>query len=200
MAYIGKTPTAVPLTSSDITNGIITTAKIADGTIATVDIADGAVTLAKTTDVGGTNTPAFNAYRSSNGSNWSADTFTKVTFNAETLDTNNNYNVSNGRFTPTVAGNYFCYYFLRISYNGSGTVEDIRAKFNFNGSDIAASSNAILLEYNSRGIALVLSLNQSTIINFNGSSDYLEVYGRNDASGGGFAGSGSFFGAYRIIT
>ena len=151
------------------------------------------------TGFGGTNTPAFNAYRSSSGSNWSPDTFTKVTFNAETLDTNNNYNVSNGRFTPTVAGNYFCYYFLRISWDGSGTIEDIRAKFNFNGSDIAASSNAILLEYNSRGIALVLSLNQSTIINFNGSSDYLEVYARNDASGGGFAASGSFFGAYKII-
>jgi len=31
MAYIGKTPTPAPLTSSDVTDGIITTAKIADG-------------------------------------------------------------------------------------------------------------------------------------------------------------------------
>ena len=31
MAYIGKNPTAVPLTSSDITDGIITTAKLAAG-------------------------------------------------------------------------------------------------------------------------------------------------------------------------
>jgi len=31
MAYIGKTPTAAPLTSSDVTDGIISTAKIADG-------------------------------------------------------------------------------------------------------------------------------------------------------------------------
>ena len=30
MSYIGKTPTSVPLTSSDITDGIITTTKIAD--------------------------------------------------------------------------------------------------------------------------------------------------------------------------
>jgi len=166
----------------------------------TINIPSGATIANSGTATGfGVNTPAFNAYRSSNGSNWSPNTFTKVTFDAETLDTNNNYNVSNGRFTPTVAGNYFCYYFLRISYSGGGTVADIRAKFNFNGSDIAASTNAILREYNSIGIALVLSLNQSTIINFNGSSDYLEVYGRNDASGGGFAGSGSFFGAYKII-
>jgi hypothetical protein len=33
MAYIGKTPTAAPLTSSDVTDGIISTAKIADTAI-----------------------------------------------------------------------------------------------------------------------------------------------------------------------
>ena len=33
MAYIGKTPTPVPLTSSDVTDGIISTAKIADTAI-----------------------------------------------------------------------------------------------------------------------------------------------------------------------
>lgn len=33
MAYIGKVPTSVPLTSSDITDGIITTAKIADDAV-----------------------------------------------------------------------------------------------------------------------------------------------------------------------
>jgi hypothetical protein len=38
MSYIGKTPTSVPLTSSDITDGIITSAKIADGAIVNDDI------------------------------------------------------------------------------------------------------------------------------------------------------------------
>ena len=33
MAYLGNAPTSVPLTSADITDGIITSAKIADGTI-----------------------------------------------------------------------------------------------------------------------------------------------------------------------
>ena len=41
MGYVGKKPTAVPLTSSDITDGIITTAKIADGTITNADLASG---------------------------------------------------------------------------------------------------------------------------------------------------------------
>ena len=38
MSYIGKTPTSVPLTSSDITDGIITTAKIADSSVTTEKI------------------------------------------------------------------------------------------------------------------------------------------------------------------
>ena len=38
MSYIGKTPTPAPLTSSDITNGIITTAKIADSSVTTEKI------------------------------------------------------------------------------------------------------------------------------------------------------------------
>ena len=47
MSYIGKTPTSVPLTSSDIEDGIITSAKIANGGVETVDIADANVTAAK---------------------------------------------------------------------------------------------------------------------------------------------------------
>ena len=51
MAYIGSKPTPVPLTSSDITDGIITSTKIADGSITTADIADAAVTKVKTSGV-----------------------------------------------------------------------------------------------------------------------------------------------------
>jgi len=41
MAYIGKNPTSVPLTSSDLADGIITSAKIANGTITNADLAAG---------------------------------------------------------------------------------------------------------------------------------------------------------------
>jgi hypothetical protein len=41
MAYIGKNPTSVPLTSSDIEDGIITTAKIADDAISAAKLASG---------------------------------------------------------------------------------------------------------------------------------------------------------------
>ena len=38
MGYVGSKPSAVPLTSADITDGIITSAKIANGTIVNADI------------------------------------------------------------------------------------------------------------------------------------------------------------------
>jgi hypothetical protein len=57
LSYIGKTPTQIPLTASDITDGIIsesklganavTTGKITDGTIAQADISDQAINEAK---------------------------------------------------------------------------------------------------------------------------------------------------------
>lgn len=39
MGYVGKQPTSVPLTSSDVTDGIITTAKIADDAVTTAKAA-----------------------------------------------------------------------------------------------------------------------------------------------------------------
>ena len=41
MSYIGKTPTPAPLTSSDITDGIITTTKIADANVTNPKLTSG---------------------------------------------------------------------------------------------------------------------------------------------------------------
>ena len=38
MVFIGNQPTAVPLTSDQLTDGLITTAKIADGAVVNVDV------------------------------------------------------------------------------------------------------------------------------------------------------------------
>ena len=52
MGYIGTKPSAVPLTSADITDGIITSAKIADGTIVNADInASAAIVATKLTGI-----------------------------------------------------------------------------------------------------------------------------------------------------
>jgi hypothetical protein len=52
MGYVGVKPSAVPLTSADITDGIITSAKIADGTIVNADInASAAIVATKLTGI-----------------------------------------------------------------------------------------------------------------------------------------------------
>ena len=45
MAFIGNQPTAVPLTSSQLADGLITTAKIATGAVENVDIASNTINL-----------------------------------------------------------------------------------------------------------------------------------------------------------
>jgi len=53
MPFIGNKPSAVPLTSADIADGIITSAKIVDGTIVNADInASAAIVNSKLTGVG----------------------------------------------------------------------------------------------------------------------------------------------------
>ena len=53
MGYIGTKPSAVPLTSADITDGIITSAKIADGSIVNADInASSAIAISKIASTG----------------------------------------------------------------------------------------------------------------------------------------------------
>ena len=51
--YLGNIPSAVPLTSADIADGIITSAKIADGTIVNADInASSAIAISKISATG----------------------------------------------------------------------------------------------------------------------------------------------------
>ena len=51
--YLGNIPSAVPLTSADIADGIITSAKIVDGTIVNADInASSAIALSKLSTTG----------------------------------------------------------------------------------------------------------------------------------------------------
>jgi hypothetical protein len=72
MSYIGKTPTSVPLTSSDITDGIISLPKLTDGTdgnLISYDASGNPVAVATGTDgqvltsTGAGSPPAFETLR-----------------------------------------------------------------------------------------------------------------------------------------
>ena len=171
-SYIGKVPTAVPLTSSDITDGIITSAKITDGTIATADIADGAVTSVKTTGVGGTNTPAFEAHLSSTQTINNASA-TKMQYDTELFDTDSCYdNSTNYRFTPTTSGKYFFYHKVQCLGGNTNGLRQVSPSIYKNGSNYAGTELGTYPDY----ILHNITAYSIAIIDMNGSTDYVEAY------------------------
>jgi len=114
--------------------------------------------------------PAFSAYLLSSQTVSSA-TWTKIAFNGESWDTNNNYDKdTNYRFTPTVAG----YYQVNVCVGPYGSGEPSRAQVGLykNGSiylrlwdvQIAASGS------------WANGTSGSGLVYLNGSTDYIEVY------------------------
>ena len=86
MGYIGTKPSAVPLTSADIADGIITSAKIADGTIVNADInASAAIVNSKLSGVGITMADQWRI--SANYSYSASQAYATLTANWERVDT-----------------------------------------------------------------------------------------------------------------
>ena len=147
--------------------------------------------------ISGTNTPHFEAYRSgqqaiSNGS------WVTVVFNAEQRDASSIYDTSNGRFTPTTAGKYFVYANIIGGNDGASTLNYVLGKFYKNGSDYQTTS---VFKQDSRGYpGSNYTVSMCHVIEFNGSSDYLEVKINMDTTvGSPDCVENSNFGAYKII-
>jgi hypothetical protein len=88
MPFIGNKPSAVPLTSADITDGIITSAKIVDGTIVNADInASAAIASTKLSGVQGKFESALLHVRDEKSANTGGGTFTSGAFQTRTLNT-----------------------------------------------------------------------------------------------------------------
>ena len=152
--------------------------------------------------VGGANTPAFEAYVGTIQTGLTSGTWTKIPADTEVYDTDSNYDTSNYRFTPTTAGKYLVY--VNVS-EGSGTDYQMwgaHMAIYKNGSIVKMHSNNFNPSYDHNEASLFLS----SVIDMNGSSDYLELFGEIYVVAGStyqFGGSGSnnstSFGAYKII-
>ena len=155
--------------------------------------------------VGGTNTPAFFAYKTS-AQTVTNDADTLISFQTEVFDTANCYdNSSTYRFTPTTAGKYFVFTSLSSNGNGANSVRDFAIRLNFNGSYL--NYTTIFSNYPNQ-TGKEHSGFFSTIQTFNGTSDYIAIYGRVTGTGSpltiesGYPNSTSqnvFFGAYKLI-
>jgi len=146
------------------------------------------------------NVPAFEAILSSSAS-ITHDTQTKVQCNTEVFDTDGCYdNSTNYRFTPTVAGKYLVYSKVRID-TSTANCEIVVTYIYKNGSSYTYS----LVDFDSNDGEGASTLN-SSIIDMNGSSDYIELYayGKTAAGSGTLTVEGAssnyptLFGAYRI--
>jgi hypothetical protein len=144
----------------------VTTSYINDGAVTTAKITDANVTQAKLASGVAGNGPAFSAFQSST-QNIAHNSNTKVIFQTESYDTNNNFDpTTNYRFTPTVAGYYNFY--AQLNYGMTSNAYIMLYK---NGS--LANYGPIGIGW--AGIAGVTAIVSATIY-MNGSTDYVEIY------------------------
>jgi hypothetical protein len=130
--------------------------------VVTNSIANGAVVQADlATGVAGTG-PAFSAYASA-GVSVLNSVITKVLFQVENFDTNNNF--ASSRFTPTVAGYYQVNAGVAIIIAGGISYASL-AK---NGVNIHIGNQAI-------NTVSGIQVTVSALVYMNGTTDYLEVY------------------------
>jgi hypothetical protein len=167
-------------------------------TLAPTDTANVTATLPNATGtvmVSG-NMPAFSAYKSASQTINNGATV-KLQFNTKVFDTNSNYdNVTNYRFTPTVAGYYQVNLAVQFNEGGSGAGNYVVYIYK-NGTNSGQYNGFTSSGYNPTGFV-------SLLIYLNGSSDYIEAYAfQNYASPATVLGTditGGFFQAALIRT
>jgi len=105
--------------------------------------------------------PAFSAYQSS-AQTLVSSTSTKITFEVEEFDTNNNF--ASNRFTPTVAGYY--QFFTAIQMGVQASIIVLTFFKNGSAAKVVGQTSTSVLSL----------INGSALIYCNGSTDYVEVY------------------------
>jgi hypothetical protein len=169
---------------------------IAPSTGTTITIGESGDTVAlgsgaTQTGFGGTNTPAFLAHKSGGTQSVSSDTLTKITFQTELFDTDNNF--ASSTFTPTTSGKYLV--FAAVSAQGNITTAGWIPFIKLNGSTDVARTN----QYHSGGQPEAYT---STIVSMNGTTDYLEVYLYQTSGSSQLVNDlreHTYFGGYKII-
>ena len=158
---------------------------------------------AKFSGITGQNYPAFEAYLSADQSVSDA-VLTKAEIDTKVFDTDNCFDTSTHRFTPTVAGRYFVYAKVCMSGSADASVRDIQTRIYKNGTSYANTDYRFDNNDIARG-----SPNTIAIVDMNGTTDYLEVFGYintisgspsflSDVTGTVSEHKNTSFGAYRI--
>jgi hypothetical protein len=166
-----------------------------NGSVGTAQLVDDAVTKDKTSNL---MYPAFHVYLSTSDQIVSDNVMTKVEFNTEDIDTDNCWDTTNYKFTPTVAGKYYIYSAIRVD-EGTADLSKLTIRVVKNGSIYSPIGDTATDFRNNGGT----DTNTWTfgIVSMNGSTDYLEIHAQADSVSGSnseLKSNGTYFGAYRI--
>ena len=145
--------------------------------------------------VGGNNTPAFMAYSSTTQSVSNGVETELTVYGTEVFDSNNKFNTTTGRFTPTVAGKYFvtASIYIGATITGQSYIFISKNNANASGSDAVAQ-----LHYQEEATFRV-----NGIFDLD-TDDYVSVYLYQSSGGSKTVGesglrAASFFGGYKLI-
>ena len=131
------------------------------------------------TNFGGTTAPYMMA-KNSGDLAFSDNVYTVLAMTSEVVDSANAYDTSNYRFTPQTAGKYFVNVNITFGNTADNAIDKVNAVIYKNGSAVYYAqddSDTVGVNYNQQ-------INISGIIECNGSSDYIQGYGRVDVTSG----------------
>jgi hypothetical protein len=145
-----------------------TPARLAVGTNGQVLIADSsAATGLAWSTASVSNGPAFSAYRGTSAQSITQNTYTKVQLNTENFDSDNCFDsTTNYRFTPTKAGKYQMNAVALLSQSAAARLIIV----------IYKNGTAHLRLYDNTTSSSAPTGGASTLIDMNGTTDYLELY------------------------
>ena len=186
----------LPIANGGTNSTSTTFVNLATNITGTTPIANGGTAATTLAGAGLASTPAFEAQLSSDqavGDNVD----TKLAANTEIYDTDSDYdNSSDYRFTPQSAGKYFVYGNIYGDPQSASDLVYVYSYIKKNGSTVAQQA-IDTRNNNGREFSVFIQ----AIVDMDGSSDYVELWGNvNAADGAGMEFvTHSRFGAYRII-
>ena len=168
--YVGRTfqtvTPAIGTVTNDMLSGSIANSKLSNSSIT---LNGSAVSLGGSATVGGDNTPAFWVVKNANQS-IAGDTTVKLTFETETLDSASNF--ASSRFTPQTSGYYWIY--AQARFNSNSDADQWKIEIHKNGAMVNTGSTVTRTQQTAQ---------VGSLVQFNGSSDYIEFFVYHNLSG-----------------
>jgi len=162
-------------------------------------LSDDFVFTGSVSGAGGVNTPYFLAYRNGNTTQTN-EVDTKIALNAETFDSASAFDsTTNYRWTPQTAGKYWIFGQVYLSHGSNANNKEYSVRLKKNGTTFASNHR----DARTSGIGYQQALLTGGLVEFNGSSDYVELFAIGNWTSGDInvigGANNTYMGGYKII-